>query len=145
MTCCPSSGKYSLMCKFMMWRNSMAYLRTMNIDSEEQNVKLKKLVVVRSQRLNYAMLTILNYVLELDLTQRILLWEATLKVLYIKKYGCIQCNAKVNLQLSVQFSSVTQLCLTLCNVSEHFAVPMDCSMAGLPVHHQLPFTQTHVH
>ena len=40
---------------------------------------------------------------------------------------------------SVQFSSVTQLCLTLCN-------PMDCSMPGLPVHHQLPgFTQTHVH
>ena len=39
---------------------------------------------------------------------------------------------------SVQFSSVTQLCLTLCN-------PMDCSMPGLPVHHQLPeFTQTHV-
>ena len=40
---------------------------------------------------------------------------------------------------SVQFSSVTQSCLTLCN-------PMDCSTAGLPVHHQLPeFTQTHVH
>ena len=29
-----------------------------------------------------------------------------------------------------QFSSVTQLCLTVCN-------PMDCSMPGLPVHHQL--------
>ena len=30
-------------------------------------------------------------------------------------------------------------CLTLCN-------PMDCSMPGLPVHHQLlEFTQTHVH
>ena len=38
-----------------------------------------------------------------------------------------------------QFSSVAQSCLTLCN-------PMDCSMPGLPVHHQLPeFTQTHVH
>ena len=32
---------------------------------------------------------------------------------------------------SVQFSSVTQLCLTLCN-------PMNCSTRGLPVHHQLP-------
>ena len=31
---------------------------------------------------------------------------------------------------SVQFSSVTQLCLTLCN-------PIDCSMPGFPVHHQL--------
>ena len=38
-----------------------------------------------------------------------------------------------------QCSSVTQLCLTLCN-------PMDCSMPGLSVHHQLPeFTQIHVH
>ena len=38
-----------------------------------------------------------------------------------------------------QFSSVTQSCPTLCD-------PMDHSMPGLPVHHQLPeFTQTHVH
>ena len=38
-----------------------------------------------------------------------------------------------------QFSSVTQARPTLCN-------PMDCSMPGLPVHHQLPeFTQTHLH
>ena len=40
---------------------------------------------------------------------------------------------------SVQFSSVTQLCPTLCD-------PMNRSMPGLPVHHQLPeFTQTPVH
>ena len=39
----------------------------------------------------------------------------------------------------VQFSSVAQSCLTLCN-------PMNCSTSGLPVHHQLlEFTQTHVH
>ena len=39
----------------------------------------------------------------------------------------------------IQFSSVAQSCLTLCN-------PMNCSTPGLPVHHQLPeFTQTHVH
>ena len=38
-----------------------------------------------------------------------------------------------------QFSSVAQSCPTLCN-------PMDCSMLGLLVRHQLPeFTQTHVH
>ena len=38
-----------------------------------------------------------------------------------------------------QFSSVAQLCLTLCD-------PMTCSMPGLPVHHQLTeSTQTHVH
>ena len=40
---------------------------------------------------------------------------------------------------SVQFSSVAQSCPTLCN-------PMNRSMPGLPVHHQLPeFTQTHIH
>jgi len=40
---------------------------------------------------------------------------------------------------SVQFSSVVQLCSTLCN-------PMDCGTPGLPVHHQLPeLTQTHVY
>ena len=39
---------------------------------------------------------------------------------------------------SVQFSSLTQLCLTLCNPRNH-------STPGLPVHHQLPeFAQTHV-
>ena len=38
---------------------------------------------------------------------------------------------------SVQFSSVAHSCLTLCD-------PMNRSMPGLPVHHQLPeFTQTH--
>ena len=39
----------------------------------------------------------------------------------------------------VQFSSVAQSSLTVCN-------PMNCSMPGFPVHHQLPeLTQTHVH
>ena len=42
-------------------------------------------------------------------------------------------------ELSVQFSSVTQSCLTLCD-------PMDCTIPGFPVHHQLlELTQTHVH
>ena len=40
---------------------------------------------------------------------------------------------------SVQLSSVTQSCPTLCE-------PMNRSMPGLPVHYQLPeSTQTHVH
>ena len=38
-----------------------------------------------------------------------------------------------------QFSSIAQSCPTLCN-------PMNHSILGLPVHHQLPeFTQTHAH
>ena len=38
-----------------------------------------------------------------------------------------------------QFSLVAQSCPTLCD-------PMDCSMPGFPIHHQLPEpTKTHVH
>ena len=43
----------------------------------------------------------------------------------------------INVCSSVQF--IAQCCPTLCN-------PMNCSMPGLPVHHQhSEFTQTHVH
>ena len=44
----------------------------------------------------------------------------------------------ISLTLSIQFSSVTQSCPTLCN-------PMNCSTPGIPVHHQLLESQTHVH
>ena len=45
---------------------------------------------------------------------------------------------KINLE-RFQFHLVAQSCPTLCD-------PMNCSMPGLPVHHQHPeFTQTHVH
>ena len=43
------------------------------------------------------------------------------------------------LYISQSVISVAQLCPALCN-------PVDCSMPGFPVHHQLPeLTQTHVH
>ena len=45
----------------------------------------------------------------------------------------------INVYISQSVISVTQLCPTLCD-------PMDCSMPGFPVHHQLPeFTQAHIH
>ena len=48
-------------------------------------------------------------------------------------------SENVSMCVSVQFSSAAQSCPTICD-------PMDSSMPGLPVHHQLPeFTQTHVH
>ena len=52
----------------------------------------------------------------------------------------ISCRVSVWVKnISVQFSSVAQSCPTLCN-------PMNCSIPGLPVHHQLlEFTQTHIH
>ena len=50
------------------------------------------------------------------------------------KYGKILKTVKSG--IVIQFSSVAQSCPTLCN-------PMNCSMPGLPFHHQLPeFTQT---
>ena len=43
------------------------------------------------------------------------------------------------LNIFFQFSSVAQSCPTLCD-------PLNHSMPGLPIHHQLPeLTQTHVH
>ena len=53
------------------------------------------------------------------------------------RQGCIL--SPCLFKLYAEFSSVTQLCPTLCH-------PMDCSTLGLPVHHQLPeLAQTHVH
>ena len=50
-----------------------------------------------------------------------------------------KCSFSMMVFKTVQFSSVTQSCPTLCD-------PMNSSTPGLPVHHQLPeFTQTHVH
>ena len=52
---------------------------------------------------------------------------------------CRQMLYRLSHQGSLQFSSVVQSCLTLCN-------PMNRSMPGLPVHHQFPeFIQNHVH
>ena len=62
--------------------------------------------------------------------------ESTPKCWFREECRCCFCLAEV--VSSVQFSSVTQSCSNLCN-------PMDCSMPGLPVHHQLlEPTQTHV-
>ena len=63
-----------------------------------------------------------------------------IKILYILKHSFHNGIKKnINNIQSGQFSSVAQLCLTLCD-------PMNRSTPGLPVHHQLSeFTQTHAH
>ena len=71
-------------------------------------------------------------------------WIETNTILYQFKKQANNQNLKKLYNVSfkyyiVHFSSVTQLCPTLCN-------PMDCSTPGLPVHHQLPeLAQTHVY
>ena len=62
-----------------------------------------------------------------------ILFIATCSIFIFHEYNTL------TLRILVQFSSITQSCPIFCN-------PKDCSMPGLPVHHQLPeFTQTHVH
>ena len=67
-------------------------------------------------------------------------WQATVHGVAKSRTRLKQLSTHAFIYISsVQFSSVTQLCLTLCD-------PMNYSTPGLPVHHQLPeFTQTHVH
>ena len=70
-------------------------------------------------------------------------WESFLLFLvylqFISWMGAGSCRCFFYSCGAVQFSSVTQSCRTLCD-------PMNCSMPGLPVHHQLlESTQTHVH
>ena len=56
-----------------------------------------------------------------------------------EQYEYVLFDLKNQIYCSVQFSSVSQLCPTLCN-------PMNRSTPGLPVHYQLPeSTQTQVH
>ena len=51
------------------------------------------------------------------------------------QWGCKESEAtdqlSIHAKILFQFSSVAQSCPTLCN-------PMDCSMPGFSVHHQLP-------
>ena len=63
-----------------------------------------------------------------------------LRILLLRQYPeTQQTHGELSPNNPVQFSSVAQSCLTLCD-------PMDCSMPGFPVHHQLPeLVQTHVH
>ena len=63
------------------------------------------------------------------------------QILYQLSYLGSPAMEKIGLTIlnSVQFSSVSQLCPTLCD-------PTNRSTPGLPVHHELPeFTQTHDH
>ena len=69
----------------------------------------------------------LNYLFNIDIN---------VELVGCKEWPSVQI---ISPMLSVQFSSVAQLCLTLCD-------PMDCSMPAFPVHYQLlELTQTHVH
>ena len=73
-------------------------------------------------------------------------WGTFIKIHVVPQYfSKIMCEKSLSRDVTkthvhlVQFSSVAQLCPTLCD-------PMNHSTPGLPVHHQLPeFTRTHAH
>ena len=61
------------------------------------------------------------------------------KYFLLNMFNCVLNQVIAACYYSLQFSSVAQLCPTLCD-------SMDYSTPGLPVHHQLlEFTQTQVH
>ena len=63
----------------------------------------------------------------------------TIQSFLLKRWGNLRALASHYIPRSDQIRSVAQSCPTLCD-------PMNRSMLGLSVHHQLPeFTQTHVH
>ena len=67
------------------------------------------------------------------------LWLSWSWISFLYSSSVYSCHLFLISSASVQFSSVTQSCLTLCD-------PMNCSMPGLPVHHHLPeFMHTHIH
>ena len=71
------------------------------------------------------------------------IWLISVSIMFarlVHNVACTVISPHPNIPSSpVQFSSVTQSCLTLCD-------PMNCSTPGLSVHHQLPeSTQTPVH
>ena len=71
--------------------------------------------------------------------QALILWPPDAKSQLIGKDPGAGPSRGEEPNLSVQFSSVTQFCPTLCK-------PLDCSTPGFPVHHQLPeFTRTHAY
>ena len=65
------------------------------------------------------------------------LWDG--KPIHSALHGKLENEGEKCICVYLQFSSVAQLCPTLCDL-------MDCSTPGFPVHHQLPeFTENHIH
>ena len=82
---------------------------------------------------NFLVNTFITFFFSVTFSYKTILTTEELKEFYIEQ-PCVH-----QLDSAIQFSSVAQLCLTLCD-------PMNCSTPGLPVHNRLPeFIQTHVH
>ena len=100
--------------------------------------------ICRWQRLKMIVINLLPIIFKCENSDEFISWIINWHEIWLflghAKYNKVRWKEKLKTKyLSVQFSSVAQLCLTLCN-------PMNRSTPGLFVHYQLPeFTQTHVH
>ena len=63
-------------------------------------------------------------------------WTTIQTTCYVRLRNTYYPSHKTQVLCSVQFSSVTQSCLTLCG-------PVDCSTPGFPVYHQLVLLMPH--
>ena len=82
-----------------------------------------------------------NFVVVVIMSISVFLWSLkrfSFSLIYLFFFSIFLPYQQVGIS-SVQFTSVSQSCPTLCD-------PMNRSTPGLPVYHQLPeFTQTHIH
>ena len=77
---------------------------------------------------NYSCLMFWNFLFWCDFNRQV---QILLNYIFLLGLKQIKCLIRYPLYLSVQFSSVSQSCPTLCD-------PVNHSTPGLPVHHQLP-------
>ena len=120
-----------------------SYINTYTISD---NV-LKTLQNLKNTTLRYAEMIIIFLVSQFVLANKIkhqalcphTVTESSVTLSEVYARYSVQFCSKPAVTVSVQFSSATQSCPSLCD-------PMNCWTPGLPVHHQLPeSTQTHVH
>ena len=112
---------YCVMGSVLQFSKFLSYIGSANLQPKTRTLRCQNITVRRQSLVVKYLVTLkLNHVI-------IIIFLVTSKVSFVTM-----------LQFS-QFSSAAQSCPTLSN-------PMDCSVSGLPVHHQLPkFTQTHIH
>ena len=121
------------------------FLKAKQYEQQQQKSLLYYLQAFRTVQCTPWLLS--NYLSEINMYVCVYVYMFMFKRFLLMRYSKISVSRaswvsiqiKVRVNFWLQFSSVAQSCLTLCN-------PMDCSTPGFPVHHQLPeLTQTHVH